>query len=128
MFSFRSWVISLDSLFHVRHFRTIAHERNQSECLSRWDRMHVTEIVSCGTNEKRLELHISRYRSRQQLDDTFAKGKTRLICIFLDIAFLALQVSLLNSIRKSRAPLYYWSLGAGFITTTVLLTAGYFVQ
>ena len=90
--------------------------------------MYFTEIDSRRTTEKRTELDISRYRSRQQLDDTFAKGKTCLIRIRFDVAFLPFQISLLNPIRKSRSPLYYWSLGAGFLTTTVLLTTGYFAQ
>ncbi|CAF1294084.1 unnamed protein product [Rotaria sordida] len=36
------------------------------------------------------------------------------------------KVSLLNDIRKNRAPLFYWSLGAGFITTASVITFGYF--
>ncbi|CAF1365987.1 unnamed protein product, partial [Rotaria sordida] len=36
------------------------------------------------------------------------------------------KVSLLNDIRKNRAPLYYWSLGAGLITTVSFITFGYF--
>ncbi|CAF4492788.1 unnamed protein product [Rotaria sp. Silwood1] len=36
------------------------------------------------------------------------------------------MVSLVNDIRKNRAPLYYWSLGAGFITTVSFITFGYF--
>ncbi|CAF4580533.1 unnamed protein product [Rotaria socialis] len=36
------------------------------------------------------------------------------------------KVSLVNDIRKNRTPLYYWSLGAGFITTASFITFGYF--
>ncbi|CAF2491473.1 unnamed protein product [Rotaria sp. Silwood2] len=36
------------------------------------------------------------------------------------------KVSLVNDIRKNRTPLYYWSLGAGFITTVSFITFGYF--
>jgi len=37
------------------------------------------------------------------------------------------KVSLFNDVRKNRTPLYYWSLGAGLITTATFITIGYFV-
>jgi len=36
------------------------------------------------------------------------------------------KVSLLNNIRKNRTPIYYWSIGAGLITTASFITIGYF--
>jgi hypothetical protein len=33
----------------------------------------------------------------------------------------------LNDVRKNRTSLYYWSLGAGFITTASFITIGYFL-
>jgi hypothetical protein len=37
------------------------------------------------------------------------------------------KVALLNDVRKNRTPLYYWSLGAGLITTVSFITIGYFL-
>lgn len=37
------------------------------------------------------------------------------------------KVSLVNDVRKNRTPLFYWSLGAGFITTATFITLGYFI-
>jgi len=37
------------------------------------------------------------------------------------------KVSLFNDIRKSRTPLYYWSLAGGAVSTVVALSLGYLI-